>query len=164
MIRQIIRNKTVLAAASIITGIYLMIARGSVVTNLVRMIGYAMFVIAAVYVVLYFLGKNREQVQLGYACGAAVLGLLVRWLAPTIVNLFPVALGIAIVLAGISNLTGARSQGMPKAAWIGPILTIVLGAVILFHPGSVVSTVIFLAGAALVLNGLTELDLVRRVW
>jgi hypothetical protein len=34
----------------------------------------------------------------------------------------------------------------------------------MFHPGTVLSTVIFLAGAALVLNGLTELDLIRRLW
>ncbi len=164
MIRQLIRNKTVIAVISILTGIYLMIARKSAVYSLIRMIGYALFIAAVAYLILYFVRGDRDKVKLQYACGAAVLGLVVRLLAPTVVNLLPVLLGIAIIVAGISNLLGARSQNLPKSAWIGPILTIVLGAVILFHPGSVISTAIFLAGAAMVINGLSELDLIRRVW
>ncbi len=168
MIQSLIRNKTVMAAISIITGIYLMIARRNATSTLVQMIGYALFAMAIAYLVLYFMerknGTQQDQVKLGYACGAAVLGLLVRLLAPLILNLFPVLLGIAIVIAGISNLKGAKDLNSPKAAWIGPILTIVLGAVIAFHPGAVLSTVIFLAGVAMVINGLSELDLIRRIW
>ena len=164
MIRQFIRNKTVLAAVSIITGIYLMIARRNATYTLIRMIGYALFVAAAGYLILYFVRGDHDRVKLQYACGAAVLGLAVRLFAPMIINLLPVLLGLALIVAGAVNLVGARSENMPKSAWVGPILTLVLGAVIMFHPGTVLSTVIFLAGAALVLNGLTELDLIRRLW
>ena len=164
MMQQLIRIKTVMAAVSVITGIYLMIVRGGVTTQLFRIIGYALLLMAAAYLVLYFVKGDRDGVKLGYAGGAAVAGLLVQWLAPMILHLFPVLLGIALILAGISNLTGASSQDFPKSAWLGPVLTIVLGAVILFHPGSVINTVVFLAGAALVLNGLSEMDLIRRIW
>lgn len=164
MIRQLIRNKTVIAVISIITGIYLMIARKNATYTLIRMIGYALFIAAAAYLVLYFVRGDHDRVKLQYACGAAVLGLAARLLAPAILNLLPVLLGIAIIVAGISNLMGARSQNLPKASWAGPILTIVLGAVILIRPGTVISTAVFLAGAAMVLNGLSELDLIRRVW
>ena len=164
MMQQLIRNKTVMAAVSILTGIYLMIVRGRVTTQLFRIIGYALLLTAAVYLVLYFVRGDRDQVKLGYAGIAAVAGLLVQWLAPMILHLFPVLLGLALIIAGIGNLTGARSQGFPKSSWIGPALTIVLGALILFHPGSVINTIVFLAGAALVLNGLSELDLIRRIW
>ena len=164
MMQQLIRNKTVMAGVSIITGIYLMIVRGGVTTQLFRMIGYALLLMAAAYLVLYFVRGDRDRVKLGYACSAAVAGLLVQWLAPAILHLFPVLLGISLMIAGIGNLTGARSQGFPKSSWLGPVLTIVLGAVILFHPGSVINTVVFLAGAAMVLNGLSEFDLIRRIW
>ena len=164
MIRQFIRNKTVIAMISISTGIYLMIARKNATYTLIRMVGYALFVAAASYVVLYFVRGDHDQMKLQYAGGAAVLGLGVQLLAPAILHLLPVLLGLAIIVAGVSNLLGARSQNLPKSAWAGPILTIVLGAVILFHPGSIISTVVFLAGVALVLNGLSELDLIRRVW
>ena len=100
----------------------------------------------------------------GYLFPGAVLGLLARWLAPTIVNLVPVLVGIAIIAAGVSNLMAARNMNYPKATMLGPVLTIVLGALVVFHPGFVLSTVIFLAGVALVLNGLSELELIRRVW
>ncbi|MBR0387707.1 MAG: DUF308 domain-containing protein, partial [Clostridia bacterium] len=43
-------------------------------------------------------------------------------------------------------------------------LTIVLGALILFHPGAIVNAVVMLAGIALILNGLSELDMIRRIW
>lgn len=164
MIQRLTRNKTAMAIASIIAGIYLMIARRNAPIALLRMIGFALLGVAAVYLVLYFTGKNRDQVQLVYAGGAAVLGLLTRWLAPVILNIFPILLGAAIIIAGISNLTAARDPVYPRTSVIGPILTIVLGAVIVFHPGTVLNWVIFLAGAALVLNGLTELDLIRRIW
>jgi len=164
MIRQLMRNKTVMAAVSIVTGIYLMIVRGNVTNQLFRIIGFALLLAAAVYLVLYFTRGRQDQVKLGYAGIAAVAGLLVLWLAPMILHLFPVLAGIVLILAGISNLTGARSQELPKQSWIGPALTIALGAVIMFHPGGVISIIVFLAGAALVLNGLSELDLIRRVW
>ena len=163
MIRQLLRNKTVLAAVSILAGIYLMIARKNAPITLIRMLGYALLAAAVAYAVLYF-KRDRDQTKLYYAGGAAILGLLVQWLAPTIVNLLPIALGIAIIVAGVSNLTSARKEGLDKVSWLGPVLTIVLGAVVLFNPGRVVSTVVFLAGAALVLNGLSELDLIRRIW
>jgi prepilin-type N-terminal cleavage/methylation domain-containing protein len=80
------------------------------------------------------------------------------------VAIIAVLVGIAIIAAGVSNLMAARNMNYPKATMLGPVLTIVLGALVVFHPGFVLSTVIFLAGVALVLNGLSELELIRRVW
>ena len=71
MIRQFIRNKTVIAIISIITGIYLMIARKNATYTLIRMVGYALFVAAAAYVVLYFVRGDHDQMKLQYAGGAA---------------------------------------------------------------------------------------------
>ena len=164
MLQQLIRNKTVVAAISIITGIYLMIARRNAIGALIQMISYALFVMAVVYLVMYFVEKDHDQVKLGYACGAAVLGLLARWVVPAILNIAPVLIGIAIIAAGVSNLMAARNLKYPTFSLTGPVLTIVLGVVVLFFSHSVISTAIFLAGVALVLNGLSEMDLIRRIW
>lgn len=164
VLQQFTRNKTILAIAGIAAGIYLMIARRNATNLLVSVLGYGLFAVAAVYLAMYFMDKNRDRVKLVYAGGAAVLGILARWLAPAILNLFPILLGGAIIIAGISNFMAARDPVQPKTSIIGPILTIVLGAVILFHPGAALSTFIFVAGAALVLNGLIELNLIRRLW
>lgn len=162
MIERLIQNKKAMAVASILAGVFLMIARKRTTTFLIRVLGYALLALAVVYFVLYFIGRRKDRIKLGYACGAAVAGILIRVLAPAVLNFFPMLLGAIIVIIGIGNLTAAKKQTYPKTSMIGPVLTIVLGAVILVRPGFVLSTVIFLGGAALVLNGLTELDLIRR--
>ena len=162
MIERLIQNKKAMAVTSILAGVFLMIARKRTTTFLIRVLGYALLALAVVYFVLYFIGQRKDRIKLGYACGAAVAGILIRVLAPAVLNFFPMLLGAIIAIIGIGNLTAAKKQTYPKTSMIGPVLTIVLGAVILFRPGFVLSTVIFLGGAALVLNGLTELDLIRR--
>lgn len=162
MIKRLIQNKKAMAVTSILAGIFLMIARKRTTTFLIKVLGYALLALAVVYLVLYFIGERRDRIKLGYACGAAVAGILIRLLAPAVLNFFPILLGVIIVITGIGNLTAAKKQTYPKTSMIGPILTIILGAVILFRPGFVLSTAIFLGGAALVMNGLTELDLIRR--
>ena len=164
MIRNLMRNKSISAIAGIVMGIYLIIARRSALYSLVRVIGYVLLAVGIAYAILYFFGSRRDQIQLGYAAAAVIGGLLVTWLAPTVVNLFPVLMGLCLMIAGISNLTAARDDVYPAASKIVPVLTIVLGAVILFHPGSTINLIVLLAGVALVLNGLSELDMIRRIW
>ena len=53
---------------------------------------------------------------------------------------------------------------MPLVSKAGPIVTLVLGVLIFTHPGSVMNMVVTLSGVALILNGLSELDMIRRVW
>ena len=165
MIRKLIRNKTILAVASILMGIYLVIARGSAIDSLARIIGYALIGVGAAYALMYLLGKTRrDRVQLYYAAATAVCGLLLMWLAPRIVNLLPMLMGLALIITGISNLTATRDDAYPKAAKIGPVVTIILGALVLFRPGMVLNVVVMVAGIALILNGLSELNLIRRIW
>ncbi len=165
MIRNIIRNKHILAVLSIIMGIYMCIAGRSVLYTIVRVAGYGLVGAAVVYAAMYFFGRNgREQVQLGYAVVSGIAGLLIVRLAPAIVNIFPILAGIGLILAGAGNLAQASGNGMPLVTKAGPIVTLILGILILLHPGSIVNMVVTLAGIALILNGLSELDMIRRVW
>ena len=43
-------------------------------------------------------------------------------------------------------------------------MTIVLGGLAVLHPGAIANVLTVFAGAALVLNGLADLDLIRRFW
>ena len=165
MIQKLIRNKVLFAVVSIAMGLYMCFAGRGVLYNIVRIAGYVMLATAAGYVLMYFFGSHRDQVQLGYAALAAVAGLLIVWMAPGIVNLFPILAGLGLVVAGISNLMQAsQGGGLPSSAKIGPILTIVLGVLILIHPGAIVNAVVMLAGIALILNGLSELNMIRKFW
>ena len=165
IMQKVLRHKTVFAALNILLGIYLIITgRGSLYTA-IRVAGTALLVAAAVYLALYFIRSRQDPMHLYYAGAACVAGLAVRWLAPALVSLFPVLAGIALIVIGISNLTSVSGSNVfPAYSKLGPILTIVLGALILFHPGRVLDLAVTLAGAALILNGLSELDLIRRIW
>lgn len=165
MIRNLIRNKTVFAVLNIVLGIYLCVAGRNVLYTIVRVAGYGLLGAAVVYAVMYFLGQTpRDQVKLGYAIAAGIAGLLIRWLAPAVVNLFPMLAGIGLLLVGAVNLLQARRSGMPLVSMAGPALTAVLGILILLRPGALVNAAVMIAGIALILNGLSELDMIRRVW
>ena len=164
LLQKYFKNKAILAAASILLGIYMIIARRQALVNVVRIGGYALFAIAIVYVLAYFFGPSRDNGMLVYGCAALIGGLLVRGLASVIVNIFPIIAGILLIIAGVSNFIQSGSDVYPSYSKIGPVLTIVLGALIVFHPGSIMNLVVLLAGIALVLNGLSELDLIRRLW
>ena len=158
MIQRILRNKMILAIVSVVAGIFLILARGRVLVTLIRVLGYGLIGAAIAYFLLYFSGRNgKDEIALGYGVLAGAAGLLVVWLAPSIVNLFPVLMGLGLMISGITSLLGAGS-GRNK---IGPVVVIILGALILFHPGAILNAVVLCAGIALVVNGLSDLNLIR---
>ena len=164
MLRNYLRNKTVMAAVSIAVGIFLIIARSTAFNILCRIAGYALLAAAVAYVLLYFFGRNQNPVQIQYAGVAAVAGLLLIFLAPTLQYVFPVLFGICLLIVGIGNLTATREDGFPMYSKVGPILTIIVAILIIIRPGAVANIVVLLAGIGLVINGLSELALIRRIW
>ncbi len=165
MIRNLIRNKTILAVASIIIGVILIVRGRAVVDTTIRVFGYVLLAAAGVYLWTYFGGNNRTEVQLGYAGLSALGGLVLVFFAPAIRNILPTLIGIALILNGIANLTSARFEtGFPKLSKAWSIVTIVLGGLAVLHPGAIANVLTVFAGAALVLNGLADLDLIRRFW
>ena len=163
MIQRFLRNKVIAAVLSILFGIYLVIVRKNVVDGVIRMAGYASLAAGVAYLLYYLFGPAKDQVQIGYAAMLGISGLLLIWLAPAIRDIFPILAGVVLILAGVSNLTGARSALLPWYVRLFPILIIALGAVILFNPGKTVDIVVLLIGVGLILNGVNELDLVHRI-
>ena len=165
MIQRLTRNKTILAIASIVIGAFMMIRRGSMVADLLRIVGYLLIAAGAAYVIYYFIGKNREGVRLGYAAAAAVVGLVLVLRPASVLNIFPILAGAALVINGISNLVQASSgDTAPSYSRIVAIVIIIIGALLIFRPFRIWDALVFIMGAALVLNGLADLDIVRRFW
>ena len=165
MIQKLTRNKTILAIASIVIGAFMMIRRGSMVADLLRIVGYLLIAAGAAYVIYYFIGKNREGVRLGYAAAAAVAGLVLVLRPASVLNIFPILAGAALVINGISNLVQASSgDTAPSYSRIVAIVIIIIGALLIFRPFRIWDALVFIMGAALVLNGLADLDIVRRFW
>ncbi len=163
IVQRFLRNKVIAAVLSIAFGIYLVIVRRNVVDGVIRVAGYASLVAGVAYLLYYLFGPAKDQVQLGYAAVLGISGLLLIWMAPAIRDIFPILAGVLLILAGVSNLTGAKNALLPWYVRLFPILIIVLGAWVLFNPGSTVDIVVLLIGIGLILNGVNELDLVHRI-
>ncbi len=163
--QKLLRHKTLFSVLSILLGIYLIFSGRSSLYTVIRVIGTALMAAGIAYLILYFIGSRKVQTNLYYAGMAFVTGLAVRWFAPALVNLFPVLAGIVLIVIGVANLTSVSgNSAFPAYSKIVPILIIVLGALILFHPGRVLDLVMAICGGALIVNGLSELDLIRRIW
>lgn len=165
MIRRIIRNKTILAVLSVAAGIFLIIARRSALDLIVRILGYGLIAAAAGYVLSYFFGPDKDQTKLGYALISGIGGLLVVILAEAIVNVFPTVIGLGLLINAIGNLS--QSFADPESGIGGkllPCLVAVAGLLIMIHPGVLVNSVVIVAGVTLIINGLSDLNMIRRFW
>ena len=45
-----------------------------------------------------------------------------------------------------------------------PTVTVLLGLLVVFHPGAIAGFVVMLAGIAFVVNGLADLNVIRKFW
>ena len=165
MIQRLTRNKTILAIASIVIGVFMMIRRGAMVAGMLKIVGYLLIAAGAAYLIYYFVGKNREGVRLGYAAAAAVAGLVLVLKPHSVLSIFPIIAGAALVINGIGNLIQASSgDTAPSYSRIVAIVIIIIGALLIFRPFRIWDALVFIMGAALVLNGLADLDIIRRFW
>ena len=165
MLQKLIRNKTILAVASILFGLWLMIFRTAALNLVIRVAGYGLLAIGAAYLVYYFMTGRGESIRLGYGVVAAIAGLLVLSLGPALINFLPVLAGLVLILNGGADLYHLWEQDRSfRPVLIMPAATALLGLLVVFHPGAVAGAVVLVAGAAFVLNGLADLNIIRKFW
>ena len=166
MLEKLIRNKTIYAIASIVIGIFMIIKRGNMAYDVIRIIGWLLVGMGAAYAVSYFIGEDKDQVKIGYAILAVIGGLLVVWMAPTIVHIFPVLAGVLLIINGITNYTGVNREDPDAPAYSKgtAIAVIVLGILVIVFSRMIINAVVLIMGICLVLNGLAELNIIRRFW
>lgn len=165
MLEKLIKNKSIYAIASIVIGIVLIIKRGQMVDDVVRIIGWFLIGMGVVYAISYFMNSNHEQVQIGYAAAAGIGGLLLLILAPHIVDLIPILAGALLIINGIGNLKSVSDESdVPAYSKGTAIAVIVLGVLIIIFARPVMNAAVLVMGICLVLNGLAELDIIRRFW
>ena len=161
LLQKYLKDKTIIAIASIAIGVIMIIKGGSIADDMVRITGYILIGAAVAYAVSYFIGNVRDSVLLGYAGAAGIAGLLMVLLAKTIVSIFPVLAGVVLILNGVINLTqGGEAPAYSKGT---ALLMIALGVLVIIFKYTVVNVVVILTGIGLVLNGVSTLDIIRRL-
>ena len=166
-VKQLLNSKLVPAVLSILLGIIIVIARRSAVDLLVKIIGGLVIAAAIGFIVVYMTRPDKEAGNLKMvlvSAGAAVLiGILIMIFAESIVNIFPILMGVYLILNGLSHLTaGWADPGNRTIAVIMGVLVIALGAMIVLQPGFLVNTIMIFIGAAFIVNGVSDLLMEKK--
>lgn len=161
--QQLVRNKVITAAVSIVFGIILIVGQGSAVAQLVRILGFLLLTGAAVGLITYFVGKeNRRDPTTLTLSILGILASLVFIYSPWwLVDIFPVVMGVVLIINSVANISGlvsapAKAKTFP-AAMVLSILTLVLGFVAVFHPSSMANAIILYIGIVYLCNGISDL-------
>lgn len=158
-----LKNKTIMSVAGIVIGLILMIWRGQFVEQMIRVSGYVLLVAAAVYLVMYFRDNRQNEAQMGYAVMAAGAGLLMILLSRTLLRIFPVIAGVVMIVSSAATLMRTyRDSNVPLYAKLLSALVILIGILIVLHPGRIADTIVFCVGAAFVVNGISGLITSRQ--
>ena len=167
-VKQLLNSKLVPAVLSIVLGIVIVIARRSAVDLLVRIAGGLLIAAAVGFIIVYLTRPDKNTGNLTMvlisAGAAALAGILVMTFAESIVNIFPVLMGIYLILNGMSHLAAGYADPDNRAvAAVMGVLVIALGLLIVFRPGFLVNTIMVFIGAAFIVNGLSDLLMQKKV-
>ncbi len=163
-LKSIIANKLAVALLSVILGVVLLIMQGGALQAIVK-VAAILFIVAGVgYIILFFMNKNRSNTTLACAVIALILGIIFFVRPDIIVNIFPIILGVYLVIEGLTNVLAALQHKKSKSFIVGLVLgalTLIVGIFLIFRAGTVMNIVSIIAGISLIVNGLTDLFTLR---
>ena len=158
MAEQFLKNKKILSIAGIIIGAILMIWQRTALITLIRITGYVLIAAGITYLVFYISGKEKNEVQLSYAVISGGGGLLMVLLSRTIVNIFPILMGVLLIVNGITALVQTiRSPIVPVYNKILSAAAVALGLLIVIRPAMITNTIVFWIGVAFAVGGISGL-------
>ncbi len=157
-----LKNRLVAAIAAIVFGLILIFGQAQVLEVLIRFMGYVCIGGAIACALVYFVRANHDPMQVVAAVFLAFLGLIFILATTAIVDLFPVIMGILLVLGGFSDLANAYALSqVGDAGWkvtlVMGVLVLVLGILICLHPGFIADMIIAFMGVTLLLSGVFDL-------
>ena len=167
-VKQLLNSKLVPAVLSIVLGILVIIARRSALDLLVRVIGGLVIAAAVGFIVVYLTRPDKEagdlKMVLISAAAGALIGILVITFAEEIVNIFPIMMGLYLILNGLSHLTAAYMYPENRVlAVIMGMLVIAMGLMIVLQPSFLVNMIMVFIGAAFVVNGVSDLLMQKKI-
>ena len=167
-VKTLLKSKLVPAILSIVLGIVIIIARRSAMDLLVKIIGGLVIAAAIVFIILYLTRPDKEAGNLPMvlltAGVSALIGILVIVFAEKIVDIFPIIMGIYLILNGMSHLAAGYAAPENRIiAGIMGVLLIILGILIVMQPGFLVDMLMIFIGASFIISGLSDLLMEKKV-
>ena len=167
-VKQLMKGKLVPAVLSIVLGIVIIIARRAAVDVLVKVIGGLIVAAGIGFFVVYLKREDKTAGNLKMVVLCSLLMILVGVLlfvfAQNVVDIFPIIMGVYLILNGLSHMTeGYVDPDNRLIATMMGIVLIALGVLIVLQPGFLVNTIMIFIGAAFVVSGISDILLVIRV-
>lgn len=169
--KNISGSKKIYAFGSLILGILLLLWPGSAL----RAVSYVAGVIVMAGGITSILAHFRSRNMGGGSAINLIVGIIVTlaggWIflhPEDFAAIIPTAIGYLIVLSGITNLlqTFTLSRAHYRKWWLSllaAVLTIFMGMFLVNHAIGIAATMVRLAGAFLLFNGISDLWIGRRV-
>jgi len=166
-VKQLLNSKLVPAVLSIVLGILVVIARRSALDLLVRIIGGLVITggiaLIAVNLIRPNAGSGNMTTVLVMGGLAILAGIILISCAEGIVDFFPTLMGIFLILNGLSHLAFAGTDPDNRiAATIMGAIIIILGILIVMHPGFIANAIMIFIGSAFIVNGLFDLFMMKQ--
>ena len=164
-LKEGLKSKILLAVISIVLGVILIVRQKAAVDSLVRILGIVLLITAVVFLILFLAKKEKNPVHLIISIAALIIGLLFTIRPDMIVSIFPIIMGIILIISGLFDLWQVISA--PKGTGAGnrvflilfSILVILIGALCLFQPTFIVNFIVLFIGICLLFNGVFDLIL-----
>lgn len=158
-------QELIMGVALALLGVVLLIWPNLVPSMVLIGIGAISIVVGLVYVARYFMQDAEATLfsgELSIGLIWIVAGVLAIALKNLLISLLPILCGAVVVLGGIAKLSAALSfRRLQLRRWyvelIGAIVSVVLGALILFNPFSTAMLLMRIIGAALLIEGVQDL-------
>lgn len=165
-------NYTASALICVILGLVLLIWPGTTTQIVCMMLGIVLLIYGVVQIIVYLLSRERNIVSQGMmllGIVVAVIGIWILLKPEMIIMAVPVIVGVLIVIHGLHNVVQSialKKDGYERwwVAFLMGILTVVLGAVLIYNPFRVMDTVVRLIGIFLIYDGLSDVWILSRVF
>ena len=140
-----------LSILMIVIGLILVLWPGHVMTTAVTILGIALLAGGVISILSWYRGrmKGASYATLAEGILLAVAGVVVLGSPRFLISIFPVFVGIVILINGIIHLARA-------------VLTIVLGLLITFNPFSTMEMLVMAIGFVIIYNGVSNLWIESR--
>lgn len=166
-IRELVKNKAMAAVLSVALGIVIIIARRAALDLLVRIIGGLVITGGIALIAVNLIRRDAESgniMSILVLGGLTILaGIILISCAEGIVDFFPTLMGIFLILNGLSHLAVAGTvPGSRTAAAIMGAIIIILGVLIVMHPGFIANAIMIFIGSAFIVNGLFDLLMIKQ--
>lgn len=159
--KRFLRNKIVIAIASIVFGILLVMWQRQAVDFIIWVLGLILVVCAVIFALMFVFKKEKIPGLIVAAILMAIFGAFFLIKPDAIVVVFPFIMGIILVLSGLLDVGNALS--LPKGAKgktgvvIVSLLIVALGVLCMFHPGFMADVMILCIGLFFLFNGVFDL-------